>query len=65
MVLHCLCPILLPVNMGITQDVAQDELQGGEGQRKGQKFIQARRRFTALPNIKSLMSPIPKAKVKI
>ena len=47
--------ILLPVNMGIIEQVAKDKLQGGEGQGKGQKFIQARRRFTPLPNIGRLM----------
>ena len=64
-VLHCLGPTLLPVNMGFIEQVAQDELQGEEGQWTGRKFIQARTRFIPLPNIRSLMSLSPKAKAKV
>ena len=38
-VLHCLGPTLLPVDMGIIEQVAQGELQGKEEQGKGQKFF--------------------------
>ena len=63
---HCLGPILLLLNMGIIEQVAQDELQGGDEQVKGQKIIQAgRRRFTPLPNIRSLKSLSPKGKAKV
>ena len=37
--MHRLAPILLPVNMGIIEQVAQDKLQGGEGQGKGQNLF--------------------------
>ena len=64
-VLHHFFPAILPVDMGILEQVSQDELQGGEGQWTGRKFIQARRRFIPLPNIRSLMSLSPKAKAKV
>ena len=64
-VLHHLGPILLPDNMGIIVQIGQHKLQGRAGQRKAQKFIQERKRFTPLPNIRRLMSLSPKAKAKV
>ena len=63
--LHDLGHILLSVNMGIIEQIAQDGPQCGEEEGKGQTFIQARRRLTPLPNIRSLMSLSSKAKAKI
>ena len=63
--LHHLGPILLPDNMGIIVKEGQDDLQGGAGQRKGQKLFWARRWFTPLLKIRSLMSISPKAKAKV
>ena len=63
--LHNLGPILLHVNKDIIEQETQDELQGGEGQGKGTNFIQARRRFTPLPNIRSLICLSLKAKAKV
>ena len=63
--LHHLGPILVPVNMGIIEQVTQDELQGRAGQRKGQTFFQASRRFIPLPNIRSLLSLSPKGKATV
>ena len=65
LVLRGLGPIFVPVNMGIIEYVPQYELQGEEGQGQGQKFIHARRRFTSLANIRSLMSLSPKAKARV
>ena len=64
-VLHHLGLILLPVNMNVIEQVVQHKLQGRAGQGTGQKFIQARRRFIPLANIRSVMNLSLKTKAKV